>query len=220
MSNKYHNSSEQPVPEDARNRLLDAAEKLFCKKGFHAVSVRELTTEAGCNIAAVNYHFGGKEKLYTEMFRRQFEMMIQGHLEAIDRVMSESNPSLEKLLWAVMEPPIRRVMNNETGGKILRLLVREVLDQKIDSEYIARDMKEKLFDRLGQVFMELVSGLAEEKITLIVMSFDGVILHPFLFMEFYQKTIPDLTIDGLIDHMVRFVAAGIRGYAVPIREGS
>lgn len=220
MSNKDHNSSEQPVPEDARNRLLDAAEKLFCKKGFHAVSVRELTTEAGCNIAAVNYHFGGKEKLYTEMFRRQFEMMIQGHLEAIDRVMSESNPSLEKLLWAVMEPPIRRVMNNETGGKILRLLVREVLDQKIDSEYIARDMKEKLFDRLGQVFMELVSGLAEEKITLIVMSFDGVILHPFLFMEFYQKTIPDLTIDGLIDHMVRFVAAGIRGYAVPIREGS
>lgn len=220
MSNKDHNSSEQPVPEDARNRLLDAAEKLFCKKGFHAVSVRELTTEAGCNIAAVNYHFGGKEKLYTEMFRRQFEMMIQGHLEAIDRVTGEPNPSLEKLLWAVMEPPIRRVMNNETGGKILRLLVREVLDQKIDSEYIARDMKEKLFDRLGQVFMELVPGLPEDRIALIVMSFDGVILHPFLFMEFYQNTIPDLTIDGLIDHMVRFVAAGIRGYAVPNREGS
>ncbi|MHC4555307.1 MAG: TetR/AcrR family transcriptional regulator, partial [Planctomycetota bacterium] len=62
--------------EDARDRLLDAAEALFCEKGFEGVSVRELTATAGCNLAAVNYYFGGKEKLYTEMFRRQFAVMV------------------------------------------------------------------------------------------------------------------------------------------------
>jgi AcrR family transcriptional regulator len=219
MSNKDHNSSEQPVPEDARNRLLDAAEKLFCKKGFHAVSVRELTTAAGCNLAAINYYFGGKEKLYTEMFRRQFQMMIEGHLGTLDRLMNEPNLSLEKVLKAVIEPPIRGTVANETKGQVLRLLVREVLDRQIDPEYVVKDMKEKFFDRLGHVFLQLVPGLPEENITLIVMSFDGVILHPFLFMDYYRKTFPDLTSDGLIDHMVRFVAAGIRGYAVPNREG-
>jgi AcrR family transcriptional regulator len=206
--------------EDVKNRILDAAEKLFCEKGFDRTSVRELTAEAGCNLAAINYYFGGKEKLYSEMFRRQFQMMIQGHLDTIDRVMSEPEISLEKLLRMIIEPPIRRAADNETKGQILKLLVREFLDQKIDPEYVVKDMKEKFFDRLGSVFMELVPGLPEEKITLIVMSFDGVILHPFLFMDFYQKSIPGLTIDDLLDHMVRFVAAGIRGYADPKREGS
>ncbi|MEN8126490.1 MAG: TetR/AcrR family transcriptional regulator [Planctomycetota bacterium] len=201
--------------EDVQNRLLDAAEALFCKKGLDGVSVRELTAAAGCNLAAVNYYFGGKENLYTEMFRRQFQMMIQGHLNTIDRVMSESDVSLEKLLKAIIEPPVRGAANNETKGQVLKLLVREVLDQKIDPEYVVKDMKEKFFDRIGHAFMEIVPDLPEDKITLVVMSFDGVILHPFLFMDFYQKTIPDLTIDGLIDHMVRFVAAGIRGYASP-----
>lgn len=56
---------------DARERLLDAAEKLFCQRGFEGTSVREITAEAGCNVAAVNYYFGSKEKLYEEMFHRR-----------------------------------------------------------------------------------------------------------------------------------------------------
>lgn len=206
--------------DDARNRLLDAAEALFCEKGLGRVSVRELTAAAGCNLAAVNYYFGGKDKLYAEMFRRQFQVMIQGHLDTIDRIMTEPDLSLEKILKAIIEPPIRGVVNNETKGQVLKLLVREVLDQQVNPEEIVKDMKEKLFDRLGRVFMQLVPGLPAENITLIVMSFDGIILHPFLFMEFYQKTVPGLTIDGLIDHMVRFVAAGVRGYARPSGEES
>ncbi|MHC5117576.1 MAG: TetR/AcrR family transcriptional regulator, partial [Planctomycetota bacterium] len=111
--------------EDVRNRILDVAEALFCERGFEGVSVRELTAAAGCNLAAVNYYFGGKDKLYAEMFRRQFEMMIQRNLGIIERVMAQPDVSLEVLLRAVMEPVIRRVIENETGGKVLRLLVRE-----------------------------------------------------------------------------------------------
>lgn len=215
MTNKDHNSGEQPVPEDAYNRLLDAAEKLFCRKGFHAVSVRELTTEAGCNIAAVNYHFGGKEKLYTEMFRRQFEMMIQGNLDIIDGIMNSPQPTVEKLTRAIVEPAIYRVVQNEANSRVLRMLVREVLDKQIDSDYVVRDIKERLFDRLGVAIKQLVPGLPEDKeqLTLVVCSFDGVILHPFLFYEMYMKMIPGLTVEQLIEHIVKFVASAIRGYA-------
>jgi AcrR family transcriptional regulator len=206
--------------EDARDRLLDAAEALFCEKGFEGVSVRELTATAGCNLAAVNYYFGGKDKLYAEMFRRQFEMMIQRNLEIIERVMSQPDVSLEVLLRAVMEPVIRRVIENETGGKVMRLLVREILNRRIDRETLAADMKGRLFDRLGQAILQLVPEIDSDKILLVVLSFDGAILHPFLFMDFYQENMPGLSIDDLLDHMVRFVAAGIRGYAHPNREGS
>jgi AcrR family transcriptional regulator len=172
--------------------------------------VRELTAAAGCNLAAVNYYFGGKDKLYAEMFRRQFEMMIQRNLGII----------LEVLLRAVMEPVIRRVIENETGGKVLRLLVREILNRRIDRQTLSADMKGRLFDRLGRAILQLVPEIEPDKILLVVLSFDGALLHPFLFMDFYQESMPDLTVDDLLDHMVRFVAAGIRGYAKPNGEGS
>ena len=206
--------------EDVRNRILDVAETLFCERGFEGVSVRELTAAAGCNLAAVNYYFGGKDKLYAEMFRRQFEMMIQRNLGIIERVMAQPDVSLEVLLRAVMEPVIRRVIENETGGKVLRLLVREILNRRIDQETLSADTKGRLFDRLGRAILQLVPEIEPDKILLVVLSFDGAMLHPFLFMDFYQESMPDLTVDDLLDHMVRFVAAGIRGYANPNGEGS
>ena len=48
-------------PDRTRARLLEAAERLFAERGFRATSVRALTSEARCNVASVNYHFGGKE---------------------------------------------------------------------------------------------------------------------------------------------------------------
>ena len=206
--------------EDVRNRILDVAEALFCERGFEGVSVRELTAAAGCNLAAVNYYFGAKDKLYAEMFRRQFEMMIQRNLGIIERVMAQPDVYLEVLLRAVMEPVIRRVIENETGGKVLRLLVREILNRRIDQETLSADMKGRLFDRLGRAILQLVPEIEPDKILLVVLSFDGAMLHPFLFMDFYQESMPDLTVDDLLDHMVRFVAAGIRGYANPNGEGS
>ncbi|MFZ9023836.1 MAG: TetR/AcrR family transcriptional regulator [Anaerohalosphaeraceae bacterium] len=206
--------------EDVRNRILDVAEALFCERGFEGVSVRELTAAAGCNLAAVNYYFGGKDKLYAEMFRRQFEMMIQRNLGIIERVMAQPDVSLEVLLRAVMEPVIRRVIENETGGKVLRLLVREILNRRIDRQTLSADMKGRLFDRLGRAILQVVPEIEPDKILLVVLSFDGAMLHPFLFMDFYQESMPDLTVDDLLDHMVRFVAAGIRGYAKPNGEGS
>lgn len=200
--------------EDVQNRLLDAAEKLFCEKGFDRTSVRELTTEAGCNLAAINYYFGSKEKLYTEMFRRQFEMMIQGNLDIIDQIMNAPDPTVEKLSRAIVAPAIYRVIQNEANSKVLRMLVREVLNQQIDPDYVIKDIKERLFDHLGRALKQLVPGLPDNKgqLTLVVCSFDGVILHPFLFMDMYMEMLPGLTAEQLIEHMVKFLVSAIRGY--------
>ena len=78
-----------------KERILSKAEILFARKGYHGVSVREITATAKCNMAAVNYHFGSKEKLYAEMFRRQFALMISGHLETFERVLTNPDATLE-----------------------------------------------------------------------------------------------------------------------------
>ena len=58
--------------ELTKERILDTAEVLFAQKGYQAVSVREITSAARCNLAAVNYHFGKKENLYLEVFRSRW----------------------------------------------------------------------------------------------------------------------------------------------------
>src|SRR5688500_1118917 len=59
-------------PQDndtTRQRLLEAAGEVFAEQGFSKATVRDICTRAGANIAAVNYHFGDKEKLYCAVVR-------------------------------------------------------------------------------------------------------------------------------------------------------
>ena len=58
-----------------KERILAAAETLFAQRGFDGASLRQLTSDAGVNLAAVNYHFGSKEKLVEQVFRRLRERL-------------------------------------------------------------------------------------------------------------------------------------------------
>src|SRR3954451_18193650 len=49
---------------ETRARLLNAAARLFADRGFARVTVRDICRKARANVAAVNYHFGGKDGLY------------------------------------------------------------------------------------------------------------------------------------------------------------
>ncbi len=60
------------MERDTRLNLIETATSLFAKKGYAAVSVRELAHAAGANVAAVSYHFGGKEGLYQAVLEEQF----------------------------------------------------------------------------------------------------------------------------------------------------
>jgi AcrR family transcriptional regulator len=54
------------LTDNPRERLLDAAGEIFAEKGFKGATVREIIDRAGVNIAAVNYYFRDKERLYIE----------------------------------------------------------------------------------------------------------------------------------------------------------
>src|SRR5665213_146174 len=69
-----------------KERILGAAEVLFAQRGFDGASLRQLTTAAGVNLAAVNYHFGSKDKLVEEVFRRRLDALNASRLAALDKV--------------------------------------------------------------------------------------------------------------------------------------
>lgn len=69
--------------QDKREEILDVAESLFAEKGFEAVSVRDISKEAGINIAMVSYYFGSKEKMYEDVINRKLIStdLLKQHIE-------------------------------------------------------------------------------------------------------------------------------------------
>ncbi|HXQ13273.1 MAG TPA: TetR/AcrR family transcriptional regulator [Caulobacteraceae bacterium] len=104
-----------PVPADpereaaTKAQVLAAAERLFALHGFQNVSVRDITAEAGVNLASVNYHFGSKDALLFEIFRRRTAELNRDRArmlhEATDR--HEGKPPVREILRAFFEPPMR-----------------------------------------------------------------------------------------------------------------
>src|SRR2546422_8421548 len=109
-------------PARTRERLLEAAERLFAERGFSATSVRALTSEARSNVASVNYHFGGKEGLYREMFRRRLVALREQRIAGIRRAMDETGgrASLELTLGPSTTPFLGHPLDQGAGRRLMR----------------------------------------------------------------------------------------------------
>jgi AcrR family transcriptional regulator len=89
--------------------VFNAAERLFALHGFQNVSVRDITAEAGVNLASVNYHFGSKDALLFEIFRRRTSELNRERA----RMLHEANarhggkPPVREILECYFAPPLR-----------------------------------------------------------------------------------------------------------------
>lgn len=92
--------------EDTRERIIRAAEVLFARDGYAATSMRQITDIAGVNIAAVNYHFGSKENLLTEILDRVVGPINAERLDLLDGAEAGGSPDLIEVLTAFLLPDL------------------------------------------------------------------------------------------------------------------
>jgi len=104
-----------------KDRILDAAERLFALQGFAATSLRQVTSLAKVNSAAVHYHFGNKDVLIHEVFRRRMDIMSGKRLAQL----AAAQPGeLEAILAAFIEPALAMARNRKGGGAFIRVIAR------------------------------------------------------------------------------------------------
>jgi AcrR family transcriptional regulator len=116
---------------DTKARILDAAETLFIESGYEAMSLRQITSRAEVNLAAVNYHFGSKESLIHSMLSRRLDRLNHERLKLLDRfdAMLGARLTCEHVLGAMFIPALRLSRDPRVGGKaFLRLLGRAYTD--------------------------------------------------------------------------------------------
>ncbi|MBK7206415.1 MAG: TetR family transcriptional regulator [Thermomonas sp.] len=136
-----------------KDRILHAAEELFAQHGFAATSLRQVTSLADVNIAAVNYHFGSKENLVNEVFRRRMDDMSAERLKAL-RLAVDSHPGeLEPILAAFVEPALAMAQDRHGGGAFIRVIARAYAESN-DS------LRKFLSDQYGHVLREFAKALS------------------------------------------------------------
>ncbi|NIE85076.1 MULTISPECIES: TetR/AcrR family transcriptional regulator [unclassified Burkholderia] len=112
-------------------RILDAAEDLFVEHGFEAMSMRQITSRAAVNLAAVNYHFGSKEALIHAMLSRRLDQLNDERLRILDRFEAQLGAAItcEHVLGAMFIPALQASRDPQRGGRaFLRLIGRAYTD--------------------------------------------------------------------------------------------
>lgn len=136
-----------------KDRILGAAEELFAQQGFGATSLRQVTTRADVNIAAVNYHFGSKENLVNEVFRRRMDEMSAQRLARLKVAVQQHPGELEPVLAAFVEPALALAQDRHGGGAFIRVIARAYAE-KNDS------LRKFLSDQYGHVLREFAKAIA------------------------------------------------------------
>jgi AcrR family transcriptional regulator len=114
-------SAQADPPKSTRERILDAAERLFAEHGFDAVGMRALAEEAEVNLGAATYHFGSKEALYSEVFLRRFKPTEDLRVKMLKKAQAEHDGPLEvkKIVECMIRPPFFTVLEHPDFAKLL-----------------------------------------------------------------------------------------------------
>lgn len=139
----------------AKDRLLDAAERLFAQRGYHGVSIRDITEAAGADVALVNYHFGTKRALLTRVFERRAEILNRERMERLAAVRPGADGALdlEAVVNAFMEPLILRSARGGRGWKSYFALIAQVNNSPELSVLMTRH-----FDPVVHKFIEVLTA--------------------------------------------------------------
>jgi AcrR family transcriptional regulator len=204
---------------ETHERILDAAQKLFAEKGLDATSVRDITAAAECNVAAVNYHFGGKENLYVESFRAMLGPLRDQRMAMMDELMArDPAPTLEEYLASFAEGFLEPLVDESIGRRFMLFVSREISDQNLPTGLFLDEFIRPLIARAVESLARVGVPLAPEQAFYCIFSVIGQLLHAVkgqhMSAQLERTGAVPFDLGGFVEHFVRFSAAGIRACAL------
>lgn len=209
---------------ETRDRILAVAREVFAEKGYHEATVEDICSRARSNIAAINYHFGSKEELYAQVWRRAFD-------EANETYPPEGglgpDAPAEDRLRGTIHSLVGKVADRGRIGHAGKLILREMMNPTEVIEHVKSDALRPMQERMRRLMKEMLGPRAsEEQIHLCGMS----VVHQCIAIGirlFTGKIPPHVRFDAptgqlvktLTDHIARFSLAGIRTIREDIEAG-
>ncbi len=198
--------------KDTKNRILDAAEELFATEGFEKASLRDITREAGVNLASVNYHFQSKEALTDAVTARALGPVNEKRLAMLHAAELEANGqpiAIEKIVEAFVRP----VLEESSSPSFQRLLGRAFTAPDDFIERLFRTHLMHVALRFNQALAETLPDLSIEDRMWRIQFMAGAMSHTIAWMRVIPKvtggvcSVDDLP--RLTQRIVEFVSAGM-----------
>jgi AcrR family transcriptional regulator len=213
------NGANRTEPAETCQRLLDAAEQLFAERGYEATSVRDITAAAGCNVASVNYHFGGKENLYVETFRRLLREVQARRMTMIRRDMDEAgeDASLEHFVESFAKAFVDPLLAEGRGRRLMAFFDMEMHARRLPRDLFMDEFIRPMMEVTMAVLSRLAPGLGVHVGRMCMMSMVGQLVHvlkaqPMISDDGAGGLVPG-SLEDHVQHVVRFSVGGIRACA-------
>jgi AcrR family transcriptional regulator len=207
------------LSQDTKSRILDTAESLFTEHGFEATSLRQLTTAAGVNLAAVNYHFGTKEELFQAVLTRRLDPMNQERIDLLERYGREAGDrplTCEKILSAMLIPALRLSRDEKRGGKnFLRVLGRAYADPAPFIRNFLSAQYAEMIARFKDAFLKALPHLTRQELTWRLHFVMGALSYTLAGTDSLKLMMQVLTHEEdndelLLQRLAPFLAAGLK----------
>lgn len=202
--------------DTTRQRLLEAAGEVFAEQGFSKATVRDICTRAGANIAAVNYHFGDKEKLYCEVVRYAQGCALEKYPPGLG--LPPDAPAADRLRAFVLSF-LLRLMDDGRPAWHGKIMSREMAEPTAAMDVIVREHIRPHFGHLFELVRELLGGDPDnETVRLCCQSVIGQCLFYHFGRGVSERLFPQRPYrmqdaERLADHITRFSLAALRDLA-------
>ncbi|WP_286266782.1 TetR/AcrR family transcriptional regulator [Thalassotalea atypica] len=198
-----------------KNKILDAAELLFADKGFNGTSLREITSQAEVNLAAVNYHFGSKKELIKAVMSRYMDELSPNLERALQSVCAKEAPTLTEVFTAFVEPLLSLNEYRESGtSNFLQLLGRGYTDSQGFLRWFLTTEYPNVISGFVEAVHKAYPELTPEEMfwrlhftmgtVVFTMSSSDALLD--IAKNDYDE---DTDISGVIRHVIPYIAAGV-----------
>ena len=208
----------QAAAEDPRERILLAAGREFAERGYEAATVRDICLAAGVNLAAVNYYFGDKKRLYIESVKHAHEERLR---QVPEPRWEPGTPAAVKLRDFVGNM-LERMLGLGQPPWQVRLMLREVLQPTEACRELVEDYFRPHFELLVSILDELAPGrLSAPDLRRVALSVIGQCLLYRAAGDVVGMLVPPGEIESLhtppliADHVTRFTLAAV-GAAPPL----
>jgi len=164
-----------PIQDDTRTRLLHAAAEVFAEHGYESATIRQICTRASANVALVNYHFGDKLELYTEVLR--FSMGSKRSCTPFSLPSAELDPAaaLRQIVIAMLE---RGFETGDQANLRFRLMLSEFVRPSEATARVVDVVLRPVYDRLREIVSAILKlPTDDEKTRLCVHSILGQVSH-------------------------------------------
>lgn len=194
-----------------RQRILGAAEELFAERGFAGASLRQVTAAANVNLAAVNYHFGSKENLIEEVFRRRLDELSRRRMERLAGVGTDA--TLESLLDAFITPALELSLDVRGGSVFMRVLARAFAEHNTHLRKFLSDNYGYVLKDFATAFAGLLPQLDKEELYWRLDIAVGALTYAMADFGMIQRRSGETERthrEQMAKHLIHFTASGLR----------